>query len=121
HADRNGFFYVFDRRDGALLLAKPFVRNLTWARAIGSDGRPVRLSGSEPAPGGTKVCPSQDGATNWFSPSYNPSTGCYYLQTCERCSIYTKSEAGKWKAGKTYLAGSQKTADDPEPRRVLKA
>ena len=25
HANRNGFFYVFDRRDGTLLLAKPFV------------------------------------------------------------------------------------------------
>ena len=40
HASRNGFFYVFDRRDGKLLLAKPFVRNLTWASGIGADGRP---------------------------------------------------------------------------------
>ena len=121
HASRNGFFYVFDRTDGTLLLAKPFVRNLTWARGIGKDGRPILVPGQEPSAAGTKVCPSQDGATNWFSPSYNPATGLYYLQTFEKCSIYTKSEGGVWEAGKPYLGGSQKTAPDPVPQRVLKA
>ena len=94
HASRNGFFYVFDRRDGKLLLAKPFVRNLTWASGIGADGRPVRLPNQDPSPAGTKVCPSQDGATNWFSPSFNPATGLYYVQTFEKCSIYTTTRAG---------------------------
>ena len=121
HANRNGFFYVFDRRDGTLLLAKPFVKNLTWASGIGSDGRPIRLPNQDPTPKGTKVCPSQDGATNWFSPSYNPATGLYYVQTFEKCSIYTKSDAGEWESGKSYLGGSQRTADDPEPQRILKA
>jgi len=121
HANRNGFFYVFDRRDGTLLLAKPFVKNLTWASGIGADGRPIRLANQEPSPEGTKVCPSQDGATNWFSPSFNPATGLYYLQTFEKCSIYTKTEQGDWESGKTYLGGTQHTADDPEPARVLKA
>src|SRR6185436_11993161 len=74
HGNRNGFFYVFDRTDGKLLLAKPFVRNLTWASGIGADGRPIKNPNQEPTPQGTKVCPSQDGATNWFSPSYNPTT-----------------------------------------------
>jgi alcohol dehydrogenase (cytochrome c) len=121
HADRNGFFYVFDRRDGALLLARPFVDRLTWASGIGTDGRPIRLPGQEPTAEGTKVCPSQDGATNWFSPSFNPATGLYYVQTFEKCSIYTKSDAGDWQAGKSYLGGSQRTAQDPEPQRILKA
>ena len=121
HANRNGFFYVFDRRDGTLLLAKPFVKLLTWASGIGSDGRPIRLPNQEPAPEGTKVCPSQDGATNWFSPSFNPATGLYYLQTFEKCSIYTKSDPGAWESGKSYLGGTQRVADDPVPQRVLKA
>jgi alcohol dehydrogenase (cytochrome c) len=121
HANRNGFFYVFDRRDGTLLLAKPFVEKLTWASGIGSDGRPIRLPNQEPTSAGTHVCPSQDGATNWFSPSFNPATGLYYVQTFEKCSIYTKSDGGEWEAGKPYLGGTQKTAKDPEPRRVLKA
>jgi alcohol dehydrogenase (cytochrome c) len=121
HADRNGFFYVFDRTDGALLLAKPFVKNLTWASGIGADGKPIRLPGQEPTPAGTKVCPSQDGATNWFAPSYNPDTGLLYLQTFEKCSVYTKTEGGVWESGKPYLGGSQRTSPDPVPQRVLKA
>jgi alcohol dehydrogenase (cytochrome c) len=121
HASRNGFFYVFDRAVGTLLLAKPFVRNLNWASGIGADGRPIKLPGLEPSAAGTKVCPSQDGATNWFSPSYNPATGLYYLQTFEKCSIYTKTDGGTWEAGKAYLGGSQRTATDPIPQRVLKA
>jgi alcohol dehydrogenase (cytochrome c) len=121
HANRNGFFYVFDRTDGTLLLAKPFVKNLTWATGIGTDGRPIKVPGQEPSVAGTKVCPSQDGATNWFSPSYNPATGFYYVQTFEKCSIYTKAEQGDWESLKTYLGGSQKTATDPKPQRILRA
>ena len=52
HAARNGFFYVFDRENGKLLLAKPFVRNLTWASGIGADGRPIKLPNQEPTPAG---------------------------------------------------------------------
>jgi alcohol dehydrogenase (cytochrome c) len=121
HANRNGFFYVFDRVDGKLLLAKPFIRKITWASGIGADGRPIKLPNQEPSPGGTHVCPSQDGATNWYSPSYNPATGLYYVQTNEKCSIYTKSEQGNWEPGKTYLGGTQRTAPDPKPQRILRA
>jgi len=121
HADRNGFFYVFDRRDGTLLLAKQFIKTVTWASGIGPDGRPVKLPDQEPSPAGTKVCPSQDGATNWFSPSFNPATGLYYVQTFEKCSIYTKRDQGPWESGKTYLGGSQRIAPDPVPQRILRA
>jgi alcohol dehydrogenase (cytochrome c) len=121
HASRNGFFYVFDRTDGRLLLWKPFVKNLTWASGIGTDGRPIRQPNQEPSAAGTKVCPSQDGATNWFSPSFNPATGLYYVQTFEKCSIYTKSDQGPWESGKSYLGGSQRTADSPVPQRILRA
>ena len=121
HANRNGFFYVFDRQDGKLLLAKAFVKNLTWASGIGADGRPIKLPNQNPTPAGTKVCPSQDGATNWFSPSFNPATGLYYVQTFEKCSVYTKSEQSEWESLKSYLGGSQKIIDDPKPQRLLRA
>ena len=75
--NRNGFFYVFDRVDGKLLLAKQFIKELTWAKEIGTDGRPVYLPGQEPSEAGTRVCPSQDGATNWYSPSFDPATGLF--------------------------------------------
>jgi alcohol dehydrogenase (cytochrome c) len=44
-----------------------------------------------------------------------------YLQTFEKCSIYKKEEGGVWETGKTFLGGSQSTASDPKPMRVLKA
>jgi alcohol dehydrogenase (cytochrome c) len=121
HADRNGFFYVLDRTDGKLLLAKQFLKNLTWASGIGADGRPVKLPNQEPTEAGTHVCPSQDGATNWYSPSFNPLTGLYYFQTNEKCSVYTKRDQPDWVAGQTYLGGTQRNAPDPRPQRILKA
>jgi alcohol dehydrogenase (cytochrome c) len=121
HADRNGFYYVFDRTDGKLLLAKQFLKNVTWASSIGADGRPVKLPNQEPTESGTRVCPSQDGATNWYSPSFNPLTGMYYFQTNEKCSVYTKRDQPDWVAGQAYLGGSQRSAPDPKPQRVLKA
>ena len=115
HADRNGFFYVFDRENGKLLLAKavrqePDVGERHRRRTAARSSCPIRSR----SPAGTKVCPSQDGATNWFSPSFNPATGLYYVQTFEKCSIYTKSDQGPWESGKTYLGGSQRTAPGSE-------
>ena len=104
HANRNGFFYVFDRRDGTLLLAKPFVKNLTWASGIGADGRPIRLPNQEPTPAGTKVCPSQDGATNWFSPSFNPATGP--VLPADVREMQHLHEAGSGRRGKLARATS---------------
>ena len=119
-ANRNGFFYVFDRSNGKLLLAKQFIRTLTWAKGIDEGGRPIKLPGQEPSPQGTKVCPSQDGATNWFSPSYNPATGLFYLQTLEKCSIYYK-RPDTWEAGHSFLGGAQRTPPDDKPERILRA
>lgn len=118
-ANRNGFFYVLDRTDGRLLLAKPFVKKMNWAKEIGTDGRPV-LTTLPKVSKGTKVCPSQDGATNWYSTSYLPSTGLYYLQTLEKCDIYSESPA-QWEAGEGYLGGSQKPVPGEVPQKVLRA
>jgi alcohol dehydrogenase (cytochrome c) len=122
HANRNGFYYVFDRTTGERLLSVPFVTHLTWASGIGADGRPIRLPNQDPSPQGTRVCPSQDGATNWFSPSYSPQTGLYYVQTFEKCSEYRTSPQGPWESGKTYLGGSQRILqENPTPQRILRA
>ena len=89
-ANRNGFFYVFDRVTGELLLAEKFVDKLNWASGIGEDGRPVMLPGADPTREGAKVCPSILGATNWMSMSFHPGTRLFYLQALEACQIYVK-------------------------------
>jgi alcohol dehydrogenase (cytochrome c) len=124
HGDRNGFFYVLDRTNGKLLLAKQFLKELTWASGIGADGRPIKLPNQEPSAAGTRVCPSQDGATNWYSPSFNPATGLFYMQTNEMCSVYSKRDPGTWTVGREYLGGTQRRAPStPEatPQRILRA
>lgn len=105
HADRNGFFYVFDRLNGELLLSEPFVKKLTWADKIGPDRRPIVNPNQEPTTTGTRVCPSLEGATNWYSTSFNPGTGLYYVQTLEDCATFTKRDVD-WKAGAGYMGGT---------------
>jgi PQQ-dependent dehydrogenase (methanol/ethanol family) len=76
HADRNGFFYVLDRSSGKVLLAKPFLRRVDWAKSIGADGRPVV---DDP-----RGCPSD--AANWDSTAFSPLTGLYYVMALEECT-----------------------------------
>jgi PQQ-dependent dehydrogenase (methanol/ethanol family) len=75
HADRNGFFYVLDRTNGAVLLSKPFLRRVDWATSIGADGRPVVTD-----PHG---CPSD--ASNWDSTAFSTETRLYYFLALEEC------------------------------------
>jgi alcohol dehydrogenase (cytochrome c) len=118
-ANRNGFFYVLDRTNGKLLLAKPFVKKLTWASEIGPDGRPVRLPNMEPTLTGNKICPGLEGAANWFSTSFNPSTGLYYVQTLEKCEIYTKTPM-EWRAGRGYMGGTWVDTPGEPGRKILR-
>jgi PQQ-dependent dehydrogenase (methanol/ethanol family) len=99
HADRNGFFYVFDRTNGELLLAKNFVE-VTWASGIGPDGRP-QLQQERGV-----TCP--DVATNWNATAFSPVTRLYYLMAMEKC--VPRVAAGDWKTkrpdvkpGKKYV------------------
>jgi alcohol dehydrogenase (cytochrome c) len=118
--NRNGFFYVLDRTNGKLLLGKQFIKELSWASGIGADGKPVKLPGQEPSDKGTRVCPSQDGATNWYSPSYSPITGLFYMQTNEKCSVYLKRDED-FKFGRAFLGGAERASSDPKPVRILRA
>jgi PQQ-dependent dehydrogenase (methanol/ethanol family) len=119
-ANRNGFFYVLDRITGELLLAKPFVEKLTWASGIGPDGRPQLLSGGEPTPGGVKVCPAVEGATNWMSTAYNPEIGLFYVMALEKCVIYSKSPE-QWERGKSFYGGGTREVPDEPGRKYLRA
>lgn len=86
-ADRNGFYYVLDRTSGKFLHASPFVEKLNWAKAIDPSGRPI-LTDRIPTEKGTEICPGITGATNWFSPSYNPETKLFYVLALEACDEY---------------------------------
>jgi alcohol dehydrogenase (cytochrome c) len=119
-ANRNGFFYILDRTSGQLLLAKPFLKKLNWAEAIGKDGRPILNKLQENSAGETYVCPGFQGGTNWFSTSFNPGTGLYYFQALERCNLFVKTTM-EWQAGKSYMGGAAKPAPGETFEKVLRA
>ncbi len=118
-ADRNGFLYVLDRSDGKFLGATPFVHKLTWAKGIDGSGRPL-LSGLIPSPEGTQICPGIDGATNWFSPSYNPDTGLFYVMALESCSVYF-AHPEPVTPGQTFYNTGTKLAPDDHAQKILLA
>ena len=85
-ANRNGFFYMLDRVTGELLVGKPFT-DTTWAREIGSDGRPIVLND------GSKGClPDPWGGTNFMPPSFNPDLGILFVTAREVCATFVPQE-----------------------------
>ncbi|MCU1260771.1 MAG: Pyrrolo-quinoline quinone [Bryobacterales bacterium] len=119
-ANRNGFFYVLDRTSGKMLLGKPFVKKLTWAKEIGANGRPIRNPDVEPSEKGTKVCPAVLGAANWWSTAFDPASSLYFVQAIESCGVYLKRDVD-WQAGRGFMGGSSRNAPGIQPERFLRA
>jgi alcohol dehydrogenase (cytochrome c) len=91
-ANRNGFFYMLDRATGEFLLGKPFAK-VTWATGLDEKGRPMRAANMVPTPDGTLIYPGNQGGTNWYSPSYSPHTGLFYIPTWDNYySVYVKED-----------------------------
>jgi len=76
HADRNGFFYVLDRTNGKVLLAKPFLKRVDWASSIAADGKPVVVD--------PRGCPAD--AANWDATAYSAALRLYFVMTLEECT-----------------------------------
>lgn len=100
-ANRNAFYYVLDRATGEFLQGKAFVRQ-SWASGLDDKGRPIRIANTFPSREGTKVYPGVQGGTNWYSPSYSPQTGLFYLSVWDYASIYYTGDA-PYKPGNRFL------------------
>ena len=86
-ANRNGFYYTLDRTTGKVIVGKPFVTT-TWAKEIGADGRPVLLPGNVPDEKGSVTCPDLTGGTNFWQPTFDPSTRTFFVNAREVCMTY---------------------------------
>src|SRR5579859_3483274 len=118
-ANRNGFLYILDRTDGKFLSAVPFVEKLNWAKGIDSNGRPIR-TGVMPTADGMRTCPGFSGATNWYSPSYNPGTSLFYFVGSELCDIYLRKPE-EFASGKTYYSTGSKRSPGDGSKKFLVA
>ena len=69
------------------------------------------LPNIEPSAKGTYIWPGVQGATNWYSPSYNPDTKLFYLSYWENRSVYRKGEQ-EYSPGNRFI-GSVPLIDIP--------
>ena len=106
--NRNGFFYVLDRTTGQFLLGKPFVE-VTWASGIDETGRPVKVAGKEPTREGVNVFPGVQGGTNWYSPSYSPRTGLFYVSSWAKYSTTFVKLPVNYEEGRSFTGGAPRS------------
>jgi alcohol dehydrogenase (cytochrome c) len=119
-ANRNGFYYVLDRINGQFLRAVPFVRQ-SWADGLDVNGRPIVRPDSAPSREGSLVYPGVSGATNWESPSYDPTLGLVYVPSIDRGSIFYSSPNQRWDNGAQHLGGGFSSIPDEEASVAVKA
>ncbi len=111
-ADRNGFFYVLDRTNGKFISATPFVQNITWAKGIDENGRPIYDPENRPgnpaeSADGKKgksifAVPSFLGGKNWMPISYSAKTSMFYVPSNE-WGMDIWNEPVTYKKGAAYL------------------
>jgi alcohol dehydrogenase (cytochrome c) len=99
-ANRNGFFYVFDRVTGTFLLGRPFVKQ-NWSKGLDDNGRPILAGLAQSDP----VYPGMQGGTNWYSPSYSPRTGLFYVSAWEDSPTVFTPQPMTYVAGQRFMGG----------------
>ena len=112
-ANRNGFFYVIDRASGKLLSATPYGR-VTWTNSKDASGIPIERKEASPTLTGVPVCPGALGATNWFSPTYDPQTKLFYVTAREQCDIFSTAPQ-PYEAGHAFYGSAYFPNDDTQP------
>ncbi|HYL77823.1 MAG TPA: PQQ-dependent dehydrogenase, methanol/ethanol family [Bryobacteraceae bacterium] len=104
-ANRNGYFYVLDRATGKFLAGSPFAK-LNWSTGLDEAGRPMRAPDMKPTAQGVLIYPNLFGATNWYSPSYSPRTGLFYIPTWQDSSMNVAKMGGDYVPGQRYMGGA---------------
>jgi alcohol dehydrogenase (cytochrome c) len=99
-ANRNGFFYVLDRTNGQFLSGRPFVK-VNWASGLDDKGRPIPT----PQAADAVTYPGVQGATNWYSPSYSPRTGLFYVSAWEDYGSVFVPETQTYEEGRRFVGG----------------
>jgi alcohol dehydrogenase (cytochrome c) len=107
-ANRNGFYYVLDRTTGEYLQGRPFAK-VTWTTGLNDSGKPIRVADAVPSREGTLVFPGVQGATNWYSPSYSPRTGLFYIPIWENYSSVFNKLPAEYVEGRRYTAGAPRS------------
>ncbi len=78
HFDKNGYFFVLDRTNGALVQITPFVDRITWG-AITRDGKVTAKVYPDKEGEPVHFYPGPAGAKEWTHAAYSPKTELFYV------------------------------------------
>ena len=114
-ANRNGYFYVLDRVTGRFLTGRPFVR-INWSEGLDDSGSPIQTPQGSDRP----TYPGKQGGTNWYSPSYSPTTGLMYFSTWEEYATVFDSAPVEYTPGQSYTGSRNRSLVKgvPEPPAI---
>jgi alcohol dehydrogenase (cytochrome c) len=102
-ANRNGNFYVLERATGRFLVGKPFVK-VNWMSTFDEKGRPIQTV----QPAGQPTWPGNQGGTNWYSPSYSPRTGMFYVSAWENYATIFGGTPVEYQEGRNFGGGANR-------------
>ena len=91
---------------------------MNWASGLDDRGRPVVT----PQPPGKPIYPGVQGGTNWYSPSYSPRTGLFYVSAWEDYASIFVSEESEYQSGQRFIGRTSRVADSrARPTRACAA
>ncbi|MBX5454584.1 MAG: methanol/ethanol family PQQ-dependent dehydrogenase [Acidobacteriia bacterium] len=111
HFDRNGFAYVLDRTNGALLEAEKYDPAVNWATHVDmKTGRPQVVAQYAPGQQGEEhntkgICPAALGSKDEQPASFSPDTGLFYVPTNHVCMDYEPFKVA-YTAGQPYVGAT---------------
>ncbi len=113
-ANKNGFFYVLDRRNGRLLSAKNFTF-VNWASGVDlKSGRPMPTETSDWYPAPKSVYPSWMGGHTWNPMSLSAQTHLVYIPVIDAPAVWVDMvhNGGEVKYLDGYFTANGIVADD---------
>ena len=96
-------------RPARFLTGQPFV-TVNWAEGLDDNGRPVET----PQPPGAPTYPGVQGGTNWYSPSFSPSTELFYVSAWESYASVFDAQPQEYEPGRSFIGG-RPTTFEPVP------
>ena len=116
--DRNGYFYVIDRRSGQVLSANPYGYINTTKGVDLRTGRLIYAADKEPKPGRVvrAICPASPGMKDWNPAAFSPVTGLVYIPHNNLCQDEGVSQAN-YISGTPYVGADVKMYAGPGGNR----
>jgi len=101
---RNGYFFLLDRITGKNLVTTKYMPETNWGRGIDEQGHVIPDYSKDVGNAqGTLVSPYALGATNSWSPAYDPKTGLIFVNASRSWNFISRSGRGNVRYPREYV------------------